>query len=161
MKTGLYGVAALLALGVPAVLFRGGQEAVPDSVFCFMDVTSEVGLAEAGHGARASGATSPGKPRPVKVLSAVLLGATVPKPRDNNRVVPIETRVVYGPQAAVQEALDNAAVSEAVNTVFMERHNSVDRKRNAHKARELYGFSKDWQAPEGVTYFMTYSSNFC
>ena len=101
------------------------------------------------------------KPQPVKVPPAALRYATVHKTRENNRVVQVETRVVYGTKAAVQEALDNSAVSEAVNTVFVERHNGTDRNRNARKVRKTYCFSKDWEVHEAVTYFTVYSYNFC
>jgi hypothetical protein len=101
------------------------------------------------------------RPKPVKVPPADLIYATVHKTRENNRVVGVEARVVYGRKAAVREALDNSAVSSTVNTVFVERHNGTDRNRNARKVRKTYCFSKAWQVHEAVTYFTTYSYNFC
>jgi len=76
-------------------------------------------------------------------------------------VVKGEARVGYGTKATVQAALGRSAVSAAVNTVFVERHNGTDRNRNARKVRKRYGFSKDWGVHEALTYFTRYSSNFC
>ncbi len=100
-------------------------------------------------------------PQPVQVPPADLTYATVHKTRENNRVVKVEARVVYGTAETVQAALDNSAVSESVNTVFIERHNGTDRNRNARKVRKTYCFSKDWEVHEAVTYFTMYSYNFC
>jgi hypothetical protein len=87
--------------------------------------------------------------------------ATVHKTRKNNRVVKVEQRVIYGTLLAVAAALAASAVSTAVNTVFVERHNGTDRNRNARKARKTYCFSKDWEVHEAVSYFTLYSYNFC
>jgi IS1 family transposase len=87
--------------------------------------------------------------------------ATVHKTREKNRVVGVQRRVIYGTLAAVVAALAGSAVSEAVNTVFVERHNGTDRNRNARKVRKTYCFSKDWQVHAAVSYFTLYSYNFC
>jgi IS1 transposase len=100
-------------------------------------------------------------PNPVRVPPQDLTYATVHKTRENNRVVNVEARVVYGTEAAVQAALDRSSVSGSVNTVFIERHNGTDRNRNARKVRKTYCFSKDWEVHEAVTYFTLYSYNFC
>jgi hypothetical protein len=100
-------------------------------------------------------------PEPVKVAPQELTYATVHKTRENNRVVKVEARVVYGSVAAVQAALDNSSVSESVNTVYVERQNGTDRNRNARKVRKSYCFSKDRQVHEALTYFTMYSYNFC
>jgi hypothetical protein len=100
-------------------------------------------------------------PNPVKVPPQELTYATVHKTRENNRVVKVEARVVYGSAAAVQAALDNSSVSDSVNTVYVERHNGTDRNRNARKVRKSYCFSKDWEVHEALTYFTMYSYNFC
>jgi hypothetical protein len=100
-------------------------------------------------------------PKPVKVPPEGLTYATVHKTRENSRVVEVEARVVYGSAAAVAAALEGSAVSESVNTVFVERHNGTDRNRNARKVRKTYCFSKDWEVHEAVTYFTMYSYNFC
>ena len=100
-------------------------------------------------------------PNPVRVPPEDLTYATVHKTRENNRVVKVEARVVYGTEEAVQAALERSAVSDAVNTVYVERHNGTDRNRNARKTRKTYCFSKDWQVHAALTYFTMYSYNFC
>jgi hypothetical protein len=87
--------------------------------------------------------------------------ATVHKTRKKNRVVAVESRVVYGTATAVLAALAVSLVSTAVNTVFVERENGTDRNRNARKVRKTYCFSKDWEMHEAVSYFTLYSYNFC
>jgi hypothetical protein len=87
--------------------------------------------------------------------------ATVHKVRENNRVVRVETRVVFGTWLGVLLALALSAVSKVVNTAFIERHNGSDRNGNARKPRKSYCFSKDWGMHEAVTYFTMYSANFC
>jgi hypothetical protein len=101
------------------------------------------------------------KPKPVKVPPKGLTYATVHKTREDNRVVKVEARVVYGTKKAVRQALKESAVSEAVTTVYVERHNATDRHRNARKGRKTYCFSKDWGMHEAMTYFALYSYNFC
>ena len=104
----------------------------------------------------------PGRPKgPQQVVPEGLNYATVHKTREKNRVVKVETRVVFGTLLAVAAALAASAVSTTVNTVFIERHNGTDRNRNARKVRKTYCFSKDWQVHQAVTYFTMYSYNFC
>src|SRR5438105_4545880 len=100
-------------------------------------------------------------PEPVQVPPEELTYATAHKTRENNRVVQVEARVVYGTNAAVQAALDNSSVSGSVNTAYVERQNGTDRNRNARKVRKTYCFSKDWDIHEAVGYFTLYSYNFC
>lgn len=90
-----------------------------------------------------------------------LKDATVHKTRQNNRVVKVEQRVVYGTLTAVLAALAVSLVSSTVNTQFVERSNGSDRHRNSRKVRKTYRFSKDWQVHEAVTYFTLLSANFC
>jgi IS1 family transposase len=101
------------------------------------------------------------RPAPRKKVPKGLKYATVHKTRKNNRVVAVDRRVIYGTVTAIVAALAASAVSDEVNTVFVERHNGTDRNRNARKVRKTYCFSKDWQAHEAVTYFTLYSYNFC
>lgn len=101
------------------------------------------------------------RPAPRKRPPRGLKYATVHKTRENNRVVQVEPRVVYGTAAAVRAALVASLVSTAVNTVFIERSNGSDRHRNSRKVRKTYRFSKDWQVHEAVTNFTLYSANFC
>jgi IS1 family transposase len=104
----------------------------------------------------------PGRPpKPKKVLPKMLKYATVHKERANGRVVKVETRVVFGTLTGVLAALALSLVSKVVNTVFVERHNGTDRNRNRRKVRKTYGFSKDWEVHEAMTYYTMYSYNFC
>jgi IS1 family transposase len=100
-------------------------------------------------------------PAPTKKPPKGLTYATVHKTRENNRVVAVDRRVIYGTVTALVAALAASSVSDAVNTVFIERHNGTDRHRNARKARKTYRFSKDWGFHEAVTHFTLYSYNFC
>jgi IS1 family transposase len=100
-------------------------------------------------------------PAAQKKLPKELTYATVHKTRENNRVVSVEPRLIYGTIAALVAALTTSPVSDAVNTVYVERHNGTDRNRNARKVRKTYCFSKDWEVHEAVSYFTLYSYNFC
>ena len=105
--------------------------------------------------------TSPPSGRPAaERLPEWLVYATVHKTREDNRVVRVETRLVYGTLLALAAALA-WAVLRRVTTVFVERSNGTDRHRNARKGRKTYRFSKDWGVHEAMTYFTLYSSNFC
>ena len=101
------------------------------------------------------------KPKPRRQVPKGLTYATVHKTRQNNRVVKVEPRLIYGTLAALVAALASSPVSDAVNTVYVERHNGTDRNRNARKARKTYCFSKDWEVHEALSYFVLYSYNFC
>jgi len=104
----------------------------------------------------------PGRPRKAhKKLPKNLVYATVHKTRENNRVVKVESRLIYGTAVLLAAALLLSSVSDAVNTVFIERHNGSDRHRNSRKVRKTYRFSKDWEVHEAVTYFTMYQANFC
>jgi IS1 family transposase len=104
----------------------------------------------------------PGRPKgsrrvPVRGLTY----ATVHKTRRKGRVVKIDLRAVFGSKAQVEAAIENSAVSNMINTAFVERHNGTDRNRNARKVRKSYCFSKDWDVHNAMTYFTMYSYNFC
>jgi IS1 family transposase len=100
-------------------------------------------------------------PKPYKSPPQGLNYATVHKTRENNRVVKVETRVIFGSKTSIAKALKRSAVSVKVNTVFVERQNGTDRNRNGRKVRKTYCFSKDWEVHEAVTSFTMYSYNFC
>lgn len=87
--------------------------------------------------------------------------ATVHKRRRRGRVVKIDLRVVFGDKAEIKAAIEASAVSNTINTAFVERHNGTDRNRNARKVRKSYCFSKDWDVHNAVTYFTMYNYNFC
>lgn len=96
-----------------------------------------------------------------RVPAKGLTYATVHKTRRKGRVVKIDLRAVFGSEAQVQVAVENSAVSNMINTSFVERHNGTDRNRNARKVRKTYCFSKDWDVHNAMTYFTMYSYNFC
>jgi IS1 family transposase len=103
-----------------------------------------------------------GRPRqPYKVAPTGLNYATVHKTREKGRVTKIDYRVIFGTLATVMAALALSTVSKAINTAFVERHNGTDRNRNGRKIRKTYGFSKDWQVHEAVSYLTMYTYNFC
>jgi len=104
----------------------------------------------------------PGRPRKAHtVVPPEVTYATVHKEREDNRVVAVSTRVVFGTLVAVALALLASAVSTAVNTCFVERHNGTDRNRCSRKVRKSYGFSKDWETHRAATAFSYFSYNFC
>ena len=104
----------------------------------------------------------PGRPAGPRVdLPEPLQYATVHKTREANRVVAVDTRVIYGTALGVQAALERSATATSVNTAYIERHNGTDRHRNARKARKTYRFSKAWAAHEAMTHLSYYSYNFC
>ncbi len=104
----------------------------------------------------------PGRPRaPYTELPPDLTYATVHKERENNRVVRVSARVVFGTLLAVLAALAASAVSRVVNTCFVERHNGTDRNRCSRKVRKGYGFSKDWAVHRAATRFSHFTDNFC
>jgi hypothetical protein len=104
----------------------------------------------------------PGRPQaPYKVAPPELQYATVHKTREKGRVVKVDFRVVLGSAGAGLAVLAQSLVSTALNPAFIERHNGTDRNPNARKVRKSYGFSKNWDSHETLTYLTLYSSNFC
>jgi IS1 family transposase len=104
----------------------------------------------------------PGRPKaPYKVAPPELQYATVHKTRAKGRVVNVDFRVIFGTVVGVMAALALSQVSKAINIAFVERHHGTDRHRNARKSRRSYGFSKNWEVHEAITYFTIYSYNFC
>jgi IS1 family transposase len=104
----------------------------------------------------------PGRPRQAyKRPPKKLVYATVHKTRRHNRVVKVESRLIYGTAVLLAAALLRSLVSDHVTTVFVERHNGSDRHRNSRKGRKTYRFSKDWEVHEAMTYFTMYHANFC
>ena len=103
-----------------------------------------------------------GRPRnPYTAVPPEVTYATVHKERENNRVVSVSTRVVFGTASAVASALAASSVSRSVNTCFVERHNGTDRNRCSRKARKSYAFSKDWDVHRAASVFSYFSYNFC
>jgi hypothetical protein len=84
----------------------------------------------------------------------------VHKKREDDRVVAVERRLVFGTEHSLEAALAASAVSRAVNTSFVERQHGTDRGQNARKARKTYRFSKDWRVHEAMSDFTLYRYNF-
>jgi hypothetical protein len=105
----------------------------------------------------------PGRPRvvPERRLPDEVIYATVHKHRENNHVIAVEARQVFGSAEGLEDLLGESAASQRVNTSFVERQNATDRHRNARKGRKTYRFSKDWQVHEAMTYLTLYGYNFC
>jgi IS1 family transposase len=98
---------------------------------------------------------------PSKLVPKGLRYATVHKERACNRVVAVETRMVFGTKKGVQEALSRSLAGGTVNTSYVERQHATDRHRNARKGRKTYRFSKDWEVHQAVPRFTLSSYNFC
>jgi hypothetical protein len=105
----------------------------------------------------------PGRPRvvPQRRLPGDVIYATVHKHRQNNRVIAVQQKQVFGSPEGLEDVLGQSMASHRVNTSFVERQNATDRGRNARKTRKTYRFSKDWQVHEAMTYLTLYSYNFC
>jgi IS1 family transposase len=104
----------------------------------------------------------PGRPRkPRVVVPPAVTYATVHKEKENNRVVRVSMRVVFGTAVAVALAVAASAVGRVVNTSLVERHNGTDRNRCSRKVRKSYGFSKDWTVHRAASAFSYFSYNFC
>lgn len=101
-----------------------------------------------------------GEPTGQEQLPEWLVYATVHKVREQNRVVRVESRLVFGTLLSLAAAL-LWSVLGWVNTVFVERSHGTDRHRNSRKGRKTYRFSKDWEVHRAMTYFTLYSGNFC
>jgi hypothetical protein len=104
----------------------------------------------------------PGRPRAASlVIPPELTYATVHKERENNRVVRVSTRLVFGTAVALVLARMLSKVSRSVNTCFVERHKGTDRNRCSRKVRKTYGFSKDWELHRAATRFSHFRYHFC
>ena len=103
----------------------------------------------------------PGRPpKPRKQLPKDLCYATVKKTRKQGRVIEVVRAVVFGTVALLAAYLARSTVSFTINTAFVERHNGTDRAQNARKARKTYGFSKERDVHEALSFFVGYSYNF-
>ena len=87
--------------------------------------------------------------------------AIVNKTRKGGRVVDILKELIFGNLVLLLMFLFRSVVSYTINTSFVERYNGTDRNQNARKARKTLRFSKNWDIHNAVTYFVTYSYNFC
>jgi IS1 family transposase len=104
----------------------------------------------------------PGRPPKARLVAPPgLVYATVHKTRQNGRVVDVRPHLVFGTAQELQRTLETSAVSQRVNTAFVERENGTSRLFNARKARKTYQFSKDWDIHEGMSWFEVGVYNFC
>ena len=99
------------------------------------------------------------RPRnPYTVVPPAVTYGTAHKEKENNRVVRVSTRVVFGTVVVVALAVAASSVGRVVNTSFVERHNGTDRNRCSRKVRKSYGFSKDWEVHRAATAFILYAA---
>ncbi len=117
---------------------------------------------ETAFGASAPPKSGPGR-RPIvpaRQLPDELIYAAVHKEREEDRVVAVERRLIFGTEQRLDEALEASSASRTINTSFVERRHGTDRGQDARKARRTYRFSKDWRVHEAMTYYTRYRYNF-
>jgi len=104
----------------------------------------------------------PGRPRkPRLVPPSDLVYAMVRKLRRKGRVVQVRIRRVFGTARQLARALARSAVSNHVNTTFVERFNATVRQHNSRKARKVYTFSKAFIQHQAMSWFAISYYNFC
>ena len=82
-------------------------------------------------------------PLPRLVPADDLLYAQVVKVRENGRVTEVKTKVIFGKPEAITMQLANSAVSDTINTSFVERDNLSQRQSNRRLTRKTNGFAKE------------------
>jgi len=82
-------------------------------------------------------------PTPRKVPPPDLCYAVVVKERKRGHVVNVTTRIVYGSQEQIQQALHDSPVSTTINTSGVERNNLTVRQHSRRLGRKINAFSKD------------------
>ncbi len=68
--------------------------------------------------------------------------ARIKKRRRKGKVVEIKTKVLFGDENKVMEAIEQSPVSNQINISFVERNNLTMRERNRRLTRKTPGFSK-------------------
>ena len=92
-----------------------------------------------------------GRPKKPKIVAPKELNyCVVHKTRKKGKVIKVEKRVVYG-----------TTNGQSINTSYVERYNGTDRNFNSRKIRKSCMFSKQWETHKLITYFISYSYNFC
>jgi transposase-like protein len=84
-----------------------------------------------------------GRPfNPIRQINPDLCYATVHKTRQNQRVVKVERRVVFGNESLIEKILEASPFSNQVNTAGVERQNLNLRQHSRRLMRKTNGFSK-------------------
>ena len=87
----------------------------------------------------------PGRPRsPEKIIDKNLDYATVHKTREKGRVVKVETKIVFGSSARIEERLKHLP-GNTINTSYVERSNLNWRMWDAHLTRKSLMFAKSFR----------------
>ena len=73
----------------------------------------------------------------------------------------MKRNIVFGTIDLLLLWLLRSTVSLCINTSFIERFNATDRIQNARKVRKSLRFSKNWEIHNAMTYYVTFSYNFC
>ena len=97
---------------------------------------------------------------PARRMPETLTSATVPKERENNRVVEGRGTVVRGGQRGVDRALEASWCRRTINTSSVARRRATDRGQDARKSRRTDRVSKDWRVHEAMSSFTLSRSNF-
>ena len=82
-------------------------------------------------------------PQPRRIPPSDWLYAQIVKVREHDRVVAVDSKVVFGDPAAITEKLTALPTSESINTSFVERNNLTQRQSNRRLTRHTHGFSKE------------------
>lgn len=84
-----------------------------------------------------------GRPRrSVRQILPGLTYATVHKMRENQRVIKVERRIVFGEESDIEKILEESPFSNSVNTSGVERQNLNLRQHSRRLMRKTNGFSK-------------------
>ena len=82
-------------------------------------------------------------PKPRRCPPPDLCYAVVVKQREQGRITNVTTRIVYGTQEQIQQALQDAPTSTTINTAGVERNNLTVRQHSRRLGRKVNAFSKD------------------
>ena len=85
-----------------------------------------------------------GRPRkPLRQIDPGLTYATVHKTRENQRIIKVERRIVFGEESDIEKILEDSPFSTSVNTAGVERQNLNLRQHSRRLMRKTNGFSKN------------------
>jgi hypothetical protein len=79
---------------------------------------------------------------PERRLPEGVIDATVHKHREDNRVIAVEVRQVFGSAEGLEDWLGESAASQRVKMLFVERKNTTDRGRDAQLGRKTTGSAR-------------------